>query len=136
MIPFTCSQCGTTYDVDEELAGKTIRCRQCREYGKVPRPITAPNLSEPDEHLEAALQQILARLNDHDEYLKKAEDLNKRVRVYQGNAASMAIKIGSDLLTFKDRLDKIGREPGKQVLQMLAEVQERYEKVRAHLSAE
>jgi hypothetical protein len=39
----------------------------------------------------------------------------------------------SILLTFKDRLDETGREPGEQVLQMLVEVQERYEKARARL---
>ena len=37
MILFTCSQCGHSYDVDDTLAGKTIRCRNCKHLVRLPR---------------------------------------------------------------------------------------------------
>lgn len=34
-IPFLCRNCKTCYEVDDELAGKEIRCRQCEQRMKV-----------------------------------------------------------------------------------------------------
>jgi hypothetical protein len=39
-IEFRCAECATTYDVDDDLAGKTIRCRECHGLSKVPAPIS------------------------------------------------------------------------------------------------
>ena len=35
-VRFVCPTCKTSYDVDDELAGKTIMCRGCQKRGKVP----------------------------------------------------------------------------------------------------
>jgi len=35
-ILFCCAQCAATYDVDDDLEGKTIRCRECHGSNKVP----------------------------------------------------------------------------------------------------
>jgi hypothetical protein len=37
-IPFACPLCGETYQVSEELVGKRITCRNCRELCKVNAP--------------------------------------------------------------------------------------------------
>jgi hypothetical protein len=37
-IVFKCGECGESFEVDESLAGKAIRCRECDQYGKVPLP--------------------------------------------------------------------------------------------------
>jgi hypothetical protein len=37
-VPFTCPFCGEVYQVSEELAGKKISCRNCREPCKVDSP--------------------------------------------------------------------------------------------------
>src|SRR4051812_21734850 len=34
MIQFSC-ECGARYDVDDELADRAIRCRECNEWGRV-----------------------------------------------------------------------------------------------------
>lgn len=31
-IEFTCSECGANYDVEGDLAGKVIRCRNCHDF--------------------------------------------------------------------------------------------------------
>ena len=49
-ITFPCTQCGQTYQVDERLAGKTIKCRQCEAAVVIPSPSTsaAPDAAGPD----------------------------------------------------------------------------------------
>jgi hypothetical protein len=37
-ILFECLECNTTTEVDDDLAGKTIRCRECHSFGRVPVP--------------------------------------------------------------------------------------------------
>jgi hypothetical protein len=39
-IPFACPFCGEAYQVSEDLAGKKITCRNCREPCKVEKPTT------------------------------------------------------------------------------------------------
>lgn len=34
-IAFRCVECAAEYDVDDELSGKTIRCRDCHGFGRV-----------------------------------------------------------------------------------------------------
>jgi hypothetical protein len=41
-VRFECPTCKTTYDVDDELAGKTIMCRGCQKRGQV-RGAAAPS---------------------------------------------------------------------------------------------
>jgi DNA-directed RNA polymerase subunit RPC12/RpoP len=36
MTRFTCSFCGASYDVESDLAGKLVKCRECGERGRVP----------------------------------------------------------------------------------------------------
>jgi DNA-directed RNA polymerase subunit RPC12/RpoP len=37
-IPFECSECKAVFEVDDDLAGKTIRCRDCHGFGRVEVP--------------------------------------------------------------------------------------------------
>jgi DNA-directed RNA polymerase subunit RPC12/RpoP len=37
-VPFVCPFCGEAYQVSEDLAGKTITCRNCREPSRVDAP--------------------------------------------------------------------------------------------------
>jgi DNA-directed RNA polymerase subunit RPC12/RpoP len=37
-IVFECLECNTITEVDDDLAGKTIRCRECHSFGRVPIP--------------------------------------------------------------------------------------------------
>src|SRR5262245_29252959 len=46
MATFECSVCSANYPVDEELAGRAIRCRQCGEWGRVSEP-KLPKLPPP-----------------------------------------------------------------------------------------
>lgn len=48
-VSFTCSQCGEAYDVDDDLAGKAIRCRVCRELGRVGAADEVDELQDVDE---------------------------------------------------------------------------------------
>jgi DNA-directed RNA polymerase subunit RPC12/RpoP len=50
-IQFTCSECGAHYDVEGDLAGKVIRCRNCHDFQRVQARIVA---SSPDERFVAA----------------------------------------------------------------------------------
>ena len=34
-IAFSCLECGESYDVDDDMAGRTIRCRECHGFGRV-----------------------------------------------------------------------------------------------------
>jgi DNA-directed RNA polymerase subunit RPC12/RpoP len=43
-LSFRCVECGAEYDVADDLAGKTIRCKQCRAVGRAAVP-QAPNFS-------------------------------------------------------------------------------------------
>ena len=36
-ITFVCDQCGTSYEVDNNLAGKAVRCRNCNDLNRVPQ---------------------------------------------------------------------------------------------------
>jgi hypothetical protein len=42
MVSFRCPHCGDTYDVDDELSDKVIRCRTCNEFVRVPAPPPPP----------------------------------------------------------------------------------------------
>ncbi len=45
-IPFVCPFCGETYQVSEDLAGKKITCRNCREPCRVDaKPVAAPEFN-------------------------------------------------------------------------------------------
>lgn len=35
-IPFRCVECADSYEVEDELSGKTIRCRECHGFNRVP----------------------------------------------------------------------------------------------------
>ena len=37
-IVFECLECSTSTEVDDDLAGRTIRCRECHSFGRVPVP--------------------------------------------------------------------------------------------------
>jgi OmpA-OmpF porin, OOP family len=41
-VPFACPQCGESYAVSQELVGRVIACRGCRELGRVSAPPPAP----------------------------------------------------------------------------------------------
>lgn len=53
-IKFTCAECAASYDVADDLAGKTIRCRECHGFNRAPfappkqptstAPVSIPNL--------------------------------------------------------------------------------------------
>jgi hypothetical protein len=43
MLVFECSMCQASYGVAVELAGQAIRCRECGEWGRVPRAAPAPS---------------------------------------------------------------------------------------------
>lgn len=53
MARFECSMCGVSYDVDDSLAEKAIRCNRCKEPGRVsrakfqPPPAPAPSTPPP-----------------------------------------------------------------------------------------
>jgi hypothetical protein len=42
-IFFECSSCSIKYEVADDMAGKTILCRQCEQRGKVPGVVPAGN---------------------------------------------------------------------------------------------
>lgn len=59
MIQFSCATCNARYEVDEGLAGKVIRCRECNEQGRVllpkaPRQLPAPAPSAPPVRMSSA----------------------------------------------------------------------------------
>ena len=41
-ITFFCDQCGESYEVENALAGKAVRCRNCNDLGRVPQAKTLP----------------------------------------------------------------------------------------------
>ncbi|HTU18916.1 MAG TPA: hypothetical protein VMG10_12725 [Gemmataceae bacterium] len=50
-VAFHCLECLTTYDVEDDLAGRTIRCRECFTPGRVEAPAKKKDkksLSKPD----------------------------------------------------------------------------------------
>jgi hypothetical protein len=50
-IVFTCPSCGACFEVAADLAGKSIRCRECNEWARV--PAAAGEDEAPDEELVA-----------------------------------------------------------------------------------
>jgi predicted Zn finger-like uncharacterized protein len=60
MLTFECPHCGERYEVDDALAGKTIRCRGCEDFARVlapepsaqPDPLPAPTLARPADEFE------------------------------------------------------------------------------------
>jgi hypothetical protein len=42
-IPFRCAECDTAYEVDDELSGKAIRCRECHGLNRVSLPAKKPD---------------------------------------------------------------------------------------------
>lgn len=61
MLIFDCSTCRASYEIDDDLAGKTIRCRECSDFGRVLSPKKRPTIvasikqtlqhAEPPSHL-------------------------------------------------------------------------------------
>src|SRR5579875_547765 len=45
-VPYRCVQCGETYELDDDLAGRAIRCRECHELNRVP-PLPTPKQTSP-----------------------------------------------------------------------------------------
>jgi hypothetical protein len=41
-ITFTCAECGETYEVGDDMAGRTIRCRECHGFNRVEAPYRKP----------------------------------------------------------------------------------------------
>lgn len=41
-ISFECASCNASYEVGDDLAGKTVLCRECERRGKVPDPAAPP----------------------------------------------------------------------------------------------
>lgn len=37
MIKFSCSECGQAYRVSGEYAGKSVRCKRCRQINTIPQ---------------------------------------------------------------------------------------------------
>jgi DNA-directed RNA polymerase subunit RPC12/RpoP len=56
MAVFDCSMCHARYDVEDELAGQAIRCRECGEWGRVPRRPTAVSSPPPPPRAPARPQ--------------------------------------------------------------------------------
>jgi DNA-directed RNA polymerase subunit RPC12/RpoP len=48
MVAIAC-QCGKTYQVDDSLAGRSVRCRRCGEVLPVRKPQTAATMPTPVE---------------------------------------------------------------------------------------
>lgn len=38
MIKFSCSECGQSYRVSDEYAGKRVRCKGCSQVNTIPQP--------------------------------------------------------------------------------------------------
>src|SRR5690349_20470479 len=51
MIEITCPKCGKAYRLQDQLAGKRVRCRDCGETLDVPEPVLA-NASAPSAEAE------------------------------------------------------------------------------------
>ena len=45
-ITFVCDQCGESYQVENALAGKAVRCRNCNDLGRVPQAKEAATKKE------------------------------------------------------------------------------------------
>jgi hypothetical protein len=54
-IAFTCPSCGSTFDVAADLAGKTIRCRECEEWERVPLPAGQEEAEDAHEEVVRAV---------------------------------------------------------------------------------
>src|SRR5262249_30843851 len=51
-IPLKCDQCGKRYAVPEEMAGKSVKCKACRQVLRVPSPVAPPPASAPAPGLD------------------------------------------------------------------------------------
>lgn len=61
-IAFSCPQCGKSYRVKDELAGKPVTCKDCKAALRVPAPVAAPAVPDPEAEsvAEAALMEAPA----------------------------------------------------------------------------
>jgi hypothetical protein len=48
-IEFCCAECATAYEVEDNLAGKSIRCRECNGLNRVPSPVKKSDPSLPSK---------------------------------------------------------------------------------------
>jgi hypothetical protein len=58
MAVFDCVLCHARYEVNDALVGKTIRCRECGEFGRVLAPKARPERSPPDEPQPQAEESV------------------------------------------------------------------------------
>src|SRR5436305_7088030 len=56
-ISFSCPQCGKGYKVKDELAGKTVPCKECAEPIRIPPAALVPSIPEPE--LESLVKAAL-----------------------------------------------------------------------------
>src|SRR5438128_9799607 len=56
-ISFSCPQCGKGYKVKDELAGKTVPCKECAEPIRIPPAAPVPSIPEPE--LESLVKAAL-----------------------------------------------------------------------------
>ena len=69
MIKFDCSKCGRSYQVSDKIAGKRVRCKECREINTVPSVESeAVNSGDSVDNLNSLLQEL-------SEFEKKAPTL-------------------------------------------------------------
>ncbi len=66
-IAFQCSDCGKSYKVKAELAGKQFKCKGCGEPLRVPRPKRAKRPSQPKR----------PSLDDEDDFLNALSDISE-----------------------------------------------------------
>lgn len=60
-IKFHCAECAASYEVDDDLAGKTIRCRECSGYNRVPFAAAPTVPTSSLTNLELAQSKYLLR---------------------------------------------------------------------------
>ncbi|MEW4487299.1 hypothetical protein AB1L42_04410 [Thalassoglobus sp. JC818] len=92
-IRATCRECGKSYNVRDELAGKKFRCKQCQKPVSVPQPaVLEEEEPEPEEDLWGS---DFGSFDDEDDYLpppppKKKKKKRKKRR--SSGAAAGAFK--------------------------------------------
>lgn len=62
-IAFSCSECGKAYKVKDELAGKSVTCKQCTAAIRV--PAAAPVIAAPSPEVESMAIDVLVESKTH-----------------------------------------------------------------------
>ncbi|TWT46972.1 hypothetical protein KOR42_43160 [Thalassoglobus neptunius] len=99
-IRATCRECGKSYNVRDELAGKKFRCKQCQKPVSVPQPAVL----EEEEAEEDLWDSDFGSFDDQeDDYLPPPPPKKKKKRRSSGGAggiAKMALKTFVGAISF------------------------------------